>query len=169
MKNKIYDFSSTQIILNEELTQLILERGVDLIDSKDLSGDGFEDKPHITVLYGIHDLDPTPKLIEVVETYPKFTITLGNVSLFKTETHDIVKVDINCNNLYSLRSAFMNNCYFTVDFPEYIPHMTVAYVNTDSCDHLEGNPAFYGLSFVVEQIDFSCKDGIHRFISLGLR
>lgn len=169
MKDKTYDYSSTQIDLNEELAQSFLERGTSLVSKKDLTGDGFEDNPHVTVLYGIHDLDPTPQIIDIIETYPKFSITLGNISLFKEETYDVVKVDVDCSDLFALRNAFMNNCYFTSTFPEYIPHMTVAFVKPDSCDHLIDNPSFKGLTAIAEDVVYSCKDGKKRIISLGLR
>lgn len=169
MKNKKYDFSSTQIDLNKDMAQIFIDRGANIISKKDLSGDGFENNPHVTVLYGLHDLDPSPIIIDIIETYPKFSITLGKISLFKDEEYDVVKVETDCSDLFALNSAFMNNSYFTNTFPDYVPHFTIAYVKPDSCNHLIGNLAFSGLTIIAEHIMYRCKDGTIRKISLGLR
>lgn len=167
--DKPYEFSSTQVQMSPDVCEEFLELGKGLINTSDLFGDGFELDPHITILYGIHEEYPTPKLIDIVETYPKFTVTLGDVSMFNDENFDVIKVDIECNDLYVLYKTFMNNCYFTLTHPEYIPHATIAFVKPDTCDHLVGNPAFRGLSFVVDSITFSCSDGTKRKIMLGVR
>jgi len=169
MADKEYDYSSSQINMNEEWTSIFLDRGRELISKKDLSGTGLETNPHVTVLYGIHDLDPSPKIVDIIETYPRFNITLGAVSLFKEDAFNVVKVDVESSDLYSLRGAFMNNCYFTDKHPEYIPHMTVGFVKPESCNHLDGSLAFKGMSFVAEEVVYSCKDGVKRFLTLGLR
>ena len=170
MKDKDYDYSCTLIKSDEEFSEFFLDAGKSLIDTKDLFGDGFEDEPHVTVLYGLHALDPSIQLIEIVETYPKFAITLGNISLFKEEKYDVVKVDVDCSDLYALRSAFMNSGdYFSLTHPEYIPHMTVAFVKPNSCDHLDGNSMFKGKTFVATFVTYSCKDGLNRVIELGYK
>ena len=63
----------------------------------------------------------------------------------------------------------MNNCYFTLTHSEYIPHATIAFVKSGTCDHLVGNPEFHGLAFVVDSVTFSCSDGTKRKIMLGIR
>ena len=126
--DKPHEFSSTQIQMSDDVSEEFLKLGKDLINKSDLFGDGFELDPHVTILYGIHEEYPTPKLVDVIETYPKFTVTLGNVSMFNDETFDVIKTDIECNDLYVLNSTFMNNSYFTLTHPEYIPHATIAFV-----------------------------------------
>ena len=75
--DKPHKFSSTQLQMPTDITEVFLEKGKELIRKNELFGDGFETDPHITILYGIHEPYPTPKLIDIIETYPKFTVTLG--------------------------------------------------------------------------------------------
>ena len=168
--NKQYKFSTTQLDFPEDAARVFLERGKDLVSEKDLFGDGFETGPHVTVLYGIHDEYPNPEIVDIIETYPRFNVTLGDVTLFDNdEKFDVVKADIICNDIYVLRSEFMNNCYYTITHPEYIPHATIAFVKKGAGDHLVGNPSVRGLSFPVTHVTFSGFDGNQRKIMLGVR
>ena len=168
--NKPYKFSTTQVDFSEDTKRAFLEKGKELISEKDLFGDGFETEPHVTILYGIHETYPIPELVDIIETYPRFSVTLGNVSLFDNEEKfDVVKTDVESNDLYVLRNEFLNNCHYTLTHPEYIPHATIAFVKKGVCDHLVDNPSFKGLTFPVNHITFSGSDGRKRKITLGVR
>lgn len=168
--DKQYKFSTTQVDLSDEAASKFLETGKDLISQKDLFGDGFETTPHVTILYGIHESHPIPQLVDIIETYPRFTVVLGDISLFDDdENFDVVKTEVKSPDLYILRSEFLNNCHYTLTHPEYIPHATIAFAKKGTCNHLVGNPAFRGLAFPVNHIIFSGTDGTHRKIMLGIR
>ena len=175
---KKYPFSSTHVEMSSDVMDAFLEKGKKIVDKPQLYKPddrfyGLTDNPHITVLYGIHAEHPSVELMDIVETYPKFTITLGNVSLFKGSENnnpfDVIKTDINCPDLHALNTAFKECGAFTSDYPDYEPHATVAYVQPDTHDHLKGLPAFQGWSFVVDKIVFSGKNGIERSIFLARR
>ena len=51
-----HKFSSTQIDIKGDLAEELLGFGKQ-IDSDDLAGDGLEDRPHITLKYGLHTGD----------------------------------------------------------------------------------------------------------------
>ena len=168
--DKPYKYSSTQTQMSPDVIENFLSLGKELISNTDLFGDGFETDPHVTILYGIHDEYPTPQIIDILETHPKFAITLGAISLFDNDNEfDVVKTDIECNDLYVLYSTLINVCHYTLNHPEYIPHATIAFVKKGTCDHLIGNPAFKGLTFVVDSVMFSSSDGTKRKIMLGVR
>ena len=132
---------------------------------------GLENEPHITILSGIHAIHPSIELMEIIETYPKISVTLDNISIFKgSESYnpfDVVKVDVQSSDLYVLHHAFAEVCENTQEFPKYVPHATVAFVKPDSCDHLEGLNRFHGISFLADYVVFSGQDGRHRRIFLG--
>jgi len=175
MKKKKYEFSNTQVQLPSDLVDRILSEGRKLVNRRNLysSDQGYEDKPHITVLYGVHADSPPLSLIDILETYPKFTIQLGLVSLFKGVENDngfdVVKIDINNPDLHVLNQAVEECCEYTDQFDEYNPHITIAYVKPDTCDYLTNNPTFKGLSFVVDRILFSGHSGNKREIFLARR
>lgn len=154
-----------------DVEEVFLALGKELVPTASLFGDGFETDPHVTILYGIHEDYSTPPLIDIIETHPKFSVTLGNVSLFdEDDAFDVVKTEIVASNdLFVLMSSLLNVCHYTLTHVEYIPHATIAFAKKGTCDHLIGNPAFFGLSFVVDSIMFCGNDGSKRKIMLGVR
>lgn len=168
--DKPHKYSSTQVQMSPDVSDEFLSLGKGLISNSNLFGDGFETDPHITLLYGIHEEYPTPQLVDILETHPKFNLTLSDISLFdEDDGFDVVKAEIHCNDLFVLHSTLLNVCHYTLTFPEYIPHATIAFVKKGSCDHLVGHRALHGLSFVVDSITFSGSDGTKRKIMLGVR
>ena len=171
----VYNFSNTQIQIPSDLSKIFLHRGRQLVRSADLYKEhqGYEDNPHITVLFGIHDEEPPLELVDALETYPKFTVTMGLVSLFKSQetgkNFDVVKADIHSPDLHVLNGIVRQTCKYSTEFPEYKPHATVAYVRPDRCDYLDGNPAFKGLSFVADRLLFSSVKGTKREILFARR
>lgn len=168
--DKPYKYSSTQVQMSPDVSDEFLLRAKELIPNKDLFGDGLEDDPHITLLYGIHEEHPTLQLVDIIETHPKFTVTLGDISLFdEDDEFDVIKTEIHCNDMLVLHSTLLNNCHYTLTHPEYIPHATIAFAKKGTSDYLIGNQTFRGLSFVVDYVTFSGSDGIKRKIMLGIR
>jgi 2'-5' RNA ligase len=169
--DKKHRFSTTQVDFPDDTSRAFKEMTKPLVSEKDLFGDGFETGPHVTILYGIHEEQPSPKIVDIIETYPRFSITLGEVSLFSNDDDpfDVVKVDVISNDLFILRSEFLNNCHYTLTMPEYIPHATIAFVKKGTNDHLLHNPSCKGLTFPVTHISFCGKNGYQRKIMLGMR
>ena len=160
MKDKEYEFSSIHVNTDDDFADSFLNIAKTLIDEKNLFGDGFEDEPHVTIFFGLHALDPSKKIIDIFENYPIFEFGLGNISLFKEEKYDVVKVDIESNDVVPLRKLIMNSGeYFSIIHPEYIPHMTIAFVKPDTCDHLNGNSLFNGVKITANTVIYSCRDG----------
>lgn len=178
MESRKYPFSSVQLDFPREARDYFLAKTQGLIKKTDLYQPntpryGFEDRPHVTVLYGLHDDVPGMELVDLIETYPRFTVVLGKISLFRGNQNnndfDVVKSEIDCSDLHVLNSEIADICEYTNDYPEYIPHATIAYVNQGTCDDLEGSAAVSGLAMPVQTLVFSSKSGYKREIHLGVR
>ena len=92
---------------------------------------GLEENPHMTVIYGIHEDEVTPEqMINVIkENMEDVTVTISKISIFEQDEYDVVKYDIPVTEqIQSYRDLFINNFENTQTFPEYHPHMTIAYV-----------------------------------------
>lgn len=124
----------------------------------DKPGTGFEKEPHITVLYGLH----TKKFSDVTD---KIDLTpcsfrFKNISLFKNSSYDVLKFDIDSEDLHDLNKEITGKLPFTTDFPKYHPHSTIAYMKP-------GYGKFYtkiknklvGRKFVSNKFIFSDPDG----------
>jgi 2'-5' RNA ligase len=175
---KSYPFSSVQLDFPTEQRDYFISKTKGLIRrdwlyQPNTGRYGLEERPHVTVLYGLHDETPSLELINLFETYPKFSATLGKITLFRGDENgndfDVVKADVDCSDLHVLNSEIAELCEYTNDHPEYKPHATVGYVEKGIGNDLEGSRAVYGLSIPVQQVVFSGKNGTKRLINLGLR
>lgn len=161
-----HDFSSIHASFTSEASATFLDKSKMLLPGIEIESD-----PHVTILYGLHDDHPPVCVIDIIETHPKFNITLGTISLFRGEDSnndfDVVKVDINSSDVYALNAALANSCDHTTEFSEYIPHATIAFVPKGSFDHLVGSKTLAGISFIVDRLVFSSKNGSQRLLFLG--
>lgn len=103
-----------------------------LVDENDLyteeEGHGFETEPHVTVLYGFHDGIDFDKLKNLVCPLSEIQITSDEISLFENEKFDVLKYDIKSDKLFELNKIMSDNFEYTTDYPDYHPHMTIAYL-----------------------------------------
>lgn len=93
---------------------------------------GLEDNPHVTVIYGIHEDEIGPEIImdTIEREMEPVTVTITNISIFSNDEYDVVKYDVPVTEqLQKYRDMFEKNFPNTQTFPEYHPHMTLAYVN----------------------------------------
>ncbi len=122
-----FDFCSTQVNLADVAD--IVSYAVKNIKLGDLHEYGIEREPHVTVLYGIESEAYLPALKKVCSKIKPFSIKLGSVSLFETDpSFDVLKIDIISPELHKLNSLFKSNSKFHSDFPDYHPHLTLAYL-----------------------------------------
>lgn len=88
---------------------------------------GLEIDPHVTVLYGIHD--DSPEIFkECASKIKKFDIKTGKVSIFENEKYDVLKIEVESNDLHKVHETFKEKTDNTQTFPTYKPHITVAYI-----------------------------------------
>lgn len=98
---------------------------------------GLEDEPHVTLLYGLHDADINPdKVFEFIEPTPIGSIKLRNISMFDNENtpYQVLKFDAENENLHKLNKLLTENFPYTSDFPDYHPHMTLAYLKNGTAE-----------------------------------
>ena len=109
-----------------------------IIDEDDIydeeEGYGYEDKPHVTVLYGL-----IPDKIDIKEFKEKINDSgidinkeyeLKKISIFEnSDDYDVVKFDLeDCEELHELNEFVRDNFKYENDYPDYEPHVTLAYV-----------------------------------------
>lgn len=102
-------------------------------DVYDVPGYGIEDKPHTTALFGFIDEKTNPKDVEkatrkILEGKKKIEAKLKELSLFKNKDFDVLKFDIESDDLHDLNKALRKEFEYKNDHPDYHPHMTIAYL-----------------------------------------
>lgn len=89
---------------------------------------GLETEAHITLLYGLHSGVSSENVKSVLKKFSFGPCKLTNISLFENEKYDVLKYDIDGEGLHEANIQFKRFPY-TSDFPEYHPHLTIAYLN----------------------------------------
>lgn len=88
---------------------------------------GYENEPHCTLLYGLHGDVTTENVEKVLGKYTYYTCKAHNASLFENPDYDVLKFDIKGDNLHETNKD-LQQYPFTSNFPDYHPHMTIAYL-----------------------------------------
>ena len=131
-----------------------------LVIDPDTGMEGYETNHHLTILYGVHNDDPA-LLDGVIEPlFPLKALQLGKVSKFDAPNFDVIKVEVILDdNLKSIYDTISTNVEHTKTYPDYIPHVTLAYVTKGSCDKLLNNTFFNGISELPNEFLFVNRDG----------
>jgi len=93
------------------------------IDENDPAS-GLQNTPHVTLLYGFLKEVTSHQIAKIVswQTYGKAKI--HNASIFDNEKYDILKFDVEANELYEVNKKLKVLPHVS-KFPVYCPHMTI--------------------------------------------
>lgn len=119
---------------NELLSQIAPE---DLYESEE-ERYGLENEPHVTILYGFDLESTTPdairEAIEELEVEPITDLEIVEVGKFENEEYDVLKLTVESATLRQLNTYFRENFKYENDYPDYKPHMTIAYLQPGAAD-----------------------------------
>lgn len=142
-----------------------------LIDKDDLYVEGndygLETEPHVTVLYGFHENEKESVDMEKLKKYliplNELKIASNEISTFENEKYDVLKYDIKSDKLFELNKTMTENFEYSTDFPNYHPHMTIAYLKPGKgkkyAEKLNNDKSFQSKEYT-----FSHPDGSKDFI-----
>lgn len=124
------------------LADAVLEMGNE-IDPADLHDFGLETRPHITVLYGLCTYPAN--LAGLLRDMAPVKVKFGETSLFQKPEFDVVKIEIvDSPELTNLHKILLANFPCDQDYPEYNPHVTIAYVKPGTGQKYVGENALTG-------------------------
>lgn len=98
-----------------------------LYEEDDDDSFGLEDNPHTTLLFGLHENVTTKQVKEILDNYVFGKCTVDTPSLFENENYDVFKFDVLGNSIFECNEE-LRTLPHTNDFPEYHPHLTIAYL-----------------------------------------
>lgn len=160
-EEKQHDFASTQANLPAPVAEKIAD-AVALIPPEKLADKGIETEPHVTVKYGLHGEDPAA-VAEVLKDEPPIEVTLGKASVFegKDGKPDVLKVDVDSPALHELNAKIADALPHTDTFPDYHPHVTIAYLKPGEGAAYEGKAieGVTGEKITLPSVTFSDKGG----------
>lgn len=92
---------------------------------------GIEDEPHITLLYGLHNDVSLEDVNSIIQKFVFSKCKVHNASLFQNEKYDVLKFDLDTTTgggMASKCNKELRKLPHTSDYPDYHPHMTIAYL-----------------------------------------
>ena len=121
--------------------------------------------------YGFVDSGPetVQSLKALLTRFGPIPIRLKTLSLFKGgEDGDVLKVDVESPKLRELNAVISSSFPCEDKFPEYLPHLTLAYLDPLTSSSYEGLPApFLDSSFILDKAEWSGADGNRETIPLS--
>lgn len=88
---------------------------------------GLETEPHCTLLYGLHEEVTLDTIEEIITDFKFGACSISEASLFENDKFDVLKFDVTGPGLHTCNNA-LSKLPHTTDYPDYHPHMTVAYL-----------------------------------------
>ena len=91
---------------------------------------GIQQNPHLTILYGLHEEVTDEMVKSIFDNFNSdINIEVDGIDIFENEKYDVVKFNVRSDGslleLHNKLSEFPNSN----QFPDYKPHITIAYVN----------------------------------------
>lgn len=168
----LYKYSCAMLNLSDIISDSIKKWALDnvpddcLYINLDDGIEGYEDMPHVTIKYGLHDADPD-NLSRIASGFGFIDLTLSTIDVFNTNPNfDVLKINIVSNKLMQLNKLICDNMHYTDKFSEYIPHATIAYIKKGTCLNLINCSVFDKLNDVIDEIYFTSRSGDEYFIKL---
>lgn len=105
------------------------------VDPED-SSFGYESDPHVTIKYGFEPDLMKQDILNILQGIKPFFMNIIGLNQFKSDKYDVVKFEVKkCPILTELRRKC--DSFPNVDkYPNYQPHMTLAYVKKGSFPHI---------------------------------
>lgn len=160
--------SSTQFALSKPDAKPLLDFAKSIPDDEvyhknDESGKedyGIETEPHVTALYGLTKHDPEP-IKAALEGHGPVSFTLGKMSVFDNPDYDVLKVSVSGADIHAVNKklkALPNEN----TFPDYQPHLTLAYLKKGEGAKYVGDSRFEGKKLAFDSLTFSPPNEIRK-------
>ncbi len=103
------------------------------IEPDELAGDGIEDWPHITLLYGVVGAT-IEEMVDAARRLDAFDVVFGNMDCFPPGRDGSSALKICCEGtgIHEANAKLSQALPCEITWPDYQPHLTVAYVNPAS-------------------------------------
>ena len=168
----IYKYSCAMLNLSDSIADFIQKWALENVPTDclyinlDDGIEGYEDTPHVTIKYGLHDTDPD-NLIRLASGFGSIDLTFSTIDVFNTNPNfDVLKINIVSDKVMQLNKLICDNMHYTDKFPSYIPHATIAYIKKGTCLNLIDSTIFDKLIDKVNEIYFTSRSGDEYFIKL---
>ncbi len=167
------DFGCLMAVLGPHDAAPILNWTAENIKPDDLTGEGIEHMPHITVRFGFRTGFDPARLKKALSEFKSVRFTLGKIIRFGKVaggTADALVVEAESPDLVAMNKVvtekFGSSLEDTVK-KLYKPHLTLAYLKIGAGKKLDGHAWFVGNTFVLNTLTFKSA-GSKRYMEIKL-
>ena len=131
---------------------------------------GKEDEVHVTLLYGLTDENDLPEAKKMLSLMEPFEMEFGEISSFRNEEnpYDVLIIEMKGEGLYEC-NRLLKTLTYENSYPDYKPHMTLAYVQKGVGKDLEGPCELTGKKALVTKAEWSHKDHSKVAMPIGVQ
>jgi 2'-5' RNA ligase len=133
-RGSVYEYGCVMIYLDIPNWNEIIS----MIDPEDIyhpedQTKGLETNPHVTILYGLHNTVTDSDVKSLVNQIDinKINLKIAGIGVFENKDFDVVKFNVDSRYLHQINSMFRKLPH-TSEYPDYNPHITIAYVKPGS-------------------------------------
>jgi len=139
----------------------------DLYNPKEDPSFGKELKPHVTVLFGLHEAIPLEEIEVEIDKIKEPSFTFNGVSSFTSKEYDVLKFDVTSKDFNKLNTKFKEFPH-TSTFKDYHPHCTIAYLKPNMSDkYIKKLKEFVDIDMKPSHIIYSMVDKKEKTYSIG--
>lgn len=169
-----YSFSSTQLTFSPEDAKPFVGYAASIPDEHLYAEEGDDSygrcsigDVHATIFYGIKDNDHSTSAAALAPLAP-IKIRLGKTSVFKTEgsPYHVLKVDVEGDAIHQAHHAVKDATKSESKWPDFSPHITLAYMRPGFADLYAGDTRFEGKEATFSSVTFSPAEGARTEIQL---
>ncbi len=161
----LYKYSSTQCTLAEHDAAPFQAYAASIPDEHIYTDPddptlGRDKESHITACYGLTTAEPTQVQACLASCAP-VSVTLGEISAFENpdKPYDVLKVDVHSDDLHRVHHLIKTATEVKSSFPDYHPHLTLAYVKKGMARGYVGDTRFKGKTLTFASLTFSPHTG----------
>lgn len=159
--------TSTQLTMSPVQAKPFVDFAQSIPDSKlygevdtEWANDSRETEPHVTVLYGLHDPEPSAATKIISQAEP-ITVKMGKTSIFSNDKYDVLKVDVTGPKLHALNRE-LSKLPNSNSYPTYKPHVTIAYLKKGEGERYAGDTRFEGQEMTFRSVTHSPPSKIRK-------
>lgn len=145
-----------------KMNKTAIPSGILYIDDNDPTY-GYDEEPHVTIKYGFVPDLTRRDLASILSDIKPFVVRLMGLSQFKNERYDVVKFDVECGEQLRLLRERCDGYANEDKYPEYKPHMTLAYVQKDKFPDIG---KVLDINVPITRFKYSGRDGKSLYINL---
>lgn len=170
-----YDYHCLLLPINDDYAKSNIKLLQRKIKKEDVYNDetnnfGLELNPHVTILYGLKNENDYEPLKQYFKNKPEVKVSIGEISLFENDDkpYDVLKFNIISPDLVKYNSYVKENFDCDITFPNYQPHLTIAYVNKgQGKKYLNLDSDLVDEVFRESDLEFNLANGKKLKIELG--